>query len=51
MLAPIRQRFAELSADPDQTRGALAAGAETAGEIAAATMARVRQAMGFLPRR
>ena len=50
LLAPIRRRFAELSADPGQTRAALAAGAETAGEIAAATMARVRQAMGFLPR-
>lgn len=50
MLAPIRQRFAELRADPAETRRALRAGAGTAGEIAAATMGRVREAMGFLPR-
>ena len=51
MLAPIRQRFAELSADPAETQRALQAGAETAGQIAVATMGRVREAMGFLPRR
>ncbi len=49
LLAPIRKRFGELSADPAETQRALAAGAETAGAIAAATMDRVRQAMGFLP--
>ena len=51
MLAPIRQRFAELSADPAETQRALQAGAETTGQIAVATMGRVREAMGFLPRR
>lgn len=50
ILAPIQARFAELSADPAQTQQSLRAGADTAGEVAAATMARVREAMGFLPR-
>ena len=50
MLAPIRQRFAELSADPAETGRQLAAGAATAAEVATATMARVRRAIGFLPR-
>ena len=50
MLAPIQARFAELSADPAQTQRALRAGAEVAGGVAAATMSRVREAMGFLPR-
>ena len=50
MLAPIRQRFAELSADPAETGRQLAAGAAAAAEVATATMARVRQAIGFLPR-
>ena len=50
MLAPIRQRFAELSADPAETGRQLAAGAAAAAEVAAATMARVRRAIGFLPR-
>ena len=50
MLAPIRQRFAELSADPAETGRQLAAGAAAAAEVATATMARVRRAIGFLPR-
>ncbi len=50
LLAPIRQRFAALSADRGETQRALRAGAGAAGEVAAATMARVREAMGFLPR-
>ncbi|MDE0668448.1 MAG: tryptophan--tRNA ligase [bacterium] len=50
LLAPIRRRFDELCADPAETQRALAAGATTAGDVAAATMARVREAMGFLPR-
>ena len=50
LLTPIRRRFAELSADPVETGRALRAGADTAGEIAVATMGRVREAMGFLPR-
>ena len=49
LLAPVRRRFAELRADPAETQRALRAGAEAAGEVAAATMARVRRAMGFLP--
>lgn len=51
LLAPIRRRFDDLSDDVGETQRALAAGAEKAREIAAATMARVRGAMGFLPRR
>ena len=49
LLAPIAGRFAELNADPAETRRILADGARTAGGIAAATMARVREAVGFLP--
>ena len=50
MLAPIQRRFAELSADPAETGRTLAAGADTAAEVATATMDRVRQVVGFLPR-
>ena len=50
LLAPIRRRFADLRADPTQTRRALERGARMAAEVAAATMGRVRDAMGFLPR-
>lgn len=46
-LAPIRQRYAELTADPQTLDRILADGAERARAVAGKTMSRVRQAMGF----
>ena len=46
-LAPIQQRYAELTEDPQTLDRILAAGAERAREVAGLTMSRVRQAMGF----
>ncbi|GIF07501.1 tryptophan--tRNA ligase [Actinoplanes siamensis] len=48
LLAPIRARHAELSANPDLVRGVLAAGAEKVRPIAAATVGRARAAIGLL---
>jgi tryptophanyl-tRNA synthetase len=50
-LAPVRERYAELRPDEAALEGALAAGAEKAREIAAGTLAEVREAMGIGPRR
>lgn len=47
MLAPIRERRAELAARPDLVRAALRDGAERARAIARQTMAEVREAMGL----
>jgi tryptophanyl-tRNA synthetase len=47
-LAPIRERAAELVAKPAGVRAALRAGAGRARAIARATLAEVRQHMGFL---
>jgi tryptophanyl-tRNA synthetase len=49
--APIRERTEELLADDAQLDKLLAAGAARARELAAATMARVRDRIGFLPAR
>jgi tryptophanyl-tRNA synthetase len=46
MLAPVRERYAELRADQAALEGALAAGAEKARGIAAPTLAEVRERMG-----
>jgi tryptophanyl-tRNA synthetase len=46
-LAPIQQRYAELTADPQTLDRILADGAERARAVAGKTMSRVRQAMGF----
>ena len=51
LLAPIRERYAELRADPAALETALAAGAEKARQIAAATLAEVRERMGIGPSR
>jgi tryptophanyl-tRNA synthetase len=51
MLRPVRERYAELEADPDAVDRALARGAAKAEVLAAATMTRVRAATGQLPRR
>ena len=40
-------RFAELAADPTQTNGILALGADKARKTAGATMARVRDRLGL----
>ena len=49
--APIRERTEELLADDSQLDKLLAAGAARAHELAAATMTRVRDRIGFLPTR
>lgn len=46
-----RERYAELSADPDRVDAVLAQGAEKARTIAQATMSRVRGAIGLGPAR
>ncbi|KUL42506.1 tryptophan--tRNA ligase [Actinoplanes awajinensis] len=48
LLAPIRARHAELSANPDFVRGVLAAGADRVRPVAAATVSRAREAIGLL---
>jgi tryptophanyl-tRNA synthetase len=51
LLAPVRERYAELRPDQAALETALAAGAEKAREIAAATLADVRDRMGIGPAR
>ena len=46
-LDPIRQRRAELTGDPSRMDAILARGAEKAGEVAAETMVKVHEALGF----
>jgi tryptophanyl-tRNA synthetase len=48
-LTPIRTRYEELMSDPGEIERALKDGAGRAAEIAAATMAEVRQRTGLLP--
>jgi tryptophanyl-tRNA synthetase len=47
LLAPVRERYAELRADEEGLEGTLRAGADRAREIAEPTMAEVRAAMGL----
>jgi len=47
LLAPVRERYAELRPDEAALEAALAEGAEKAREIAAVTLADVRDRMGF----
>jgi tryptophanyl-tRNA synthetase len=47
MLAPVRERYAELRPDQEALEEALAAGAEKARAIAAPTLAEVRERMGI----
>jgi tryptophanyl-tRNA synthetase len=51
LLAPVRERYAELRQDEDALEQRLALGAEKAREIAAGTLAEVRDRMGIGPRR
>ena len=50
LLAPVRERYAELRADEDALERTLRAGADRAREIAVPTMAEVHSAMGLGPR-
>ena len=49
-LAPVRERYAELEADPAGTAALLALGAEKAQAVATATLARAKAAVGLLER-
>src|SRR5207302_4706220 len=49
-LAPVRERYAELEADPAGTAALLALGAEKAQAVATATLARAKGAVGLLER-
>ena len=51
LLRPVRERTAELRADPGLVEGVLAAGAEKAHAVAAVTYARAADAIGLLPPR
>ena len=47
-LRPVRDRYAELAADPGAVQEALRKGSDRARETAAATMAQVRERVGFV---
>jgi tryptophanyl-tRNA synthetase len=49
-LRPVRERYAEISADPAALDRRLAEGAASAAELAAPTLAAARTAIGLLPR-
>ncbi len=49
LLAPVRERYAELRGDEAHLEGVLGHGAERAREIASDTLADVRRAMGVGP--
>jgi tryptophanyl-tRNA synthetase len=49
LLDPIRLRYGELRGNPERLRAILAQGAEKAHTIAAATLRRVHDAVGFVP--
>lgn len=51
LFAPVRARYAELAADPAYLDEVLAQGAVRAREVAAATLAAVRERVGLLPAR
>jgi tryptophanyl-tRNA synthetase len=48
-LAPVQQRYAELSSDPAHVGRLLAQGAEKARAVAAKTLARAKDSLGLLP--
>ncbi|HVF32453.1 MAG TPA: tryptophan--tRNA ligase [Acidimicrobiales bacterium] len=50
-LRPVQTRCRELLADPTHVEDVLSKGADKAQAVASATLARARDAMGFLPRR
>ena len=50
LLAPLRERYTALVADPGHVAAQLATGAEKAGAMASKVVERVRNAVGLLPR-
>jgi tryptophanyl-tRNA synthetase len=50
MVTPVRERFEELMGDRAELEAILGRGADKAQAVAAATLGRARDAMGFLPR-
>jgi tryptophanyl-tRNA synthetase len=50
LLRPVQERYAELAADPEAVRSTLERGAAKAEAVAAATLARARDAIGLLRR-
>ena len=50
MVRPLRERYAELAADPGEVASILAKGAAKAEAMAAGTLARAKDAVGLLPR-
>jgi tryptophanyl-tRNA synthetase len=51
MLRPAQERYRELASEPGELTAILAEGAARARQVAAATVARAREAMGLLPPR
>ena len=51
LLRPLHTTYQELAKDPGHVEDVLAKGAEKAGAVASATLARAKAAMGLLPRR
>src|SRR5690606_37084028 len=49
MLRPVQERHAELAADPGEVSRILADGADRARAFAAPTLAKAKDAIGFLP--
>ncbi|MBV8981146.1 MAG: tryptophan--tRNA ligase, partial [Acidimicrobiia bacterium] len=49
-LRPVRERYVELAEDPGETERLLKLGAEKAQQVAGATLARAKEAIGLLPR-
>jgi tryptophanyl-tRNA synthetase len=49
LLTPVRERYAELSADPAGVAAILAKGAAKASDVAAATLVRAKEAVGLVP--
>src|SRR5439155_23231468 len=49
-LSPVRERYVELAEDPGETAAVLKRGAEKAQQVAGATLARAKEAIGLLPR-
>jgi tryptophanyl-tRNA synthetase len=49
MLAPVRERYAELRGDEQRLEAILAEGAEKARAMASETLGDVRAAMGYAP--
>ncbi len=49
-LAPVRERYGQLMADPAELSALLEQGAEKAAAVAAKTLARAKDAVGLLPR-